>query len=112
MSIATPQQVRDLGTRAVNVCDLLLEGRSEKEIAVSLEISAHTVHAHIKRIYRTVGVNSQRQLAALVISRLQARIDEIEARASTPTLPDESDNRDEGRSNGNVIDETRITTNI
>lgn len=42
----------------------LLKGRSEKQIAADLEISRHTVHDHVKRIYATFGVNSRAELLA------------------------------------------------
>lgn len=45
-----------------SVLRLMLEGRKEKEIATELGKSEHTVHAHVKRVYRHFGVNSRSQL--------------------------------------------------
>lgn len=46
------------------VLQLLLTGLSEKEVAVQLNISYHTVHNHVKEIYRRMGVNSRPALLA------------------------------------------------
>ncbi len=50
------------------VLDLLLTGRAEKEVAARLEVSPHTVHNHVKEIYRKMGVNSRPELLALFVS--------------------------------------------
>ena len=44
---------------------LLLRGASEKEVAVALRISPHTVHTYVKAIYRVMGVNSRPELMSL-----------------------------------------------
>jgi DNA-binding CsgD family transcriptional regulator len=38
---------------------------TERQIAQSIHRSPHTVHVHVKNIYRKLGVNSRRQLQAL-----------------------------------------------
>ena len=45
---------------------LAAEGRSNKEIASELYVSAHTVGAHLSRAYRKLGVGSRRELAGRV----------------------------------------------
>jgi two-component system response regulator GlrR len=44
------------------VYDLLLEGFIEKEVAARLKISVHTVHDHVKAIYRTLSVSTRGEL--------------------------------------------------
>lgn len=51
-----------------NVLGLLLQGKSEIEIADSLGRARHTVHDHIKAIYRRLGVTTRVQLLLLFIS--------------------------------------------
>jgi len=46
------------------VCDLLIAGRSPKEIALTLNVSYDTVKTHRKNLYRKLGVNSFKQLYA------------------------------------------------
>jgi pSer/pThr/pTyr-binding forkhead associated (FHA) protein len=46
------------------VFDLLILGHSEKEVAVKLEISRHTVHSHVRKMYRLLGVRSRAELLA------------------------------------------------
>jgi DNA-binding CsgD family transcriptional regulator len=53
------------------VLDLLLDGNSEKEVAVRLEISRHTVHNHVKEIYKKMTVNSRPELLALFVAESQ-----------------------------------------
>jgi len=43
---------------------LLVEGKSEREIAETIGRSRHTVHDHTKRIYRAFGVHTRVELAA------------------------------------------------
>ena len=42
----------------------LLAGDSEKEIAVRLRLSPHTVHVYVKSLYRRFGVCSRGELFA------------------------------------------------
>jgi len=41
---------------------LLALGESEKEMAKELSLSHHTIHNHIKAIYKTLGIHSRAQL--------------------------------------------------
>lgn len=47
------------------VLDMLLTGRSEKQIAADMEISYHTVHQHVTTIFRKFGVKNRSGLMAL-----------------------------------------------
>ena len=46
----------------------LLAGHSEREIAARLGLSPHTVHAHVKAVYRQLKVSSRAQLLARHLS--------------------------------------------
>jgi DNA-binding NarL/FixJ family response regulator len=46
------------------VFELLRAGLQEKAIARRLSLSSHTVHSHIKKIYRCFGVHSRAELLA------------------------------------------------
>ena len=50
------------------VLKLLLQGISEKRAAVKLHLSYHTVHTHVKHIYKQLGVRSRAALMAPCIS--------------------------------------------
>jgi len=43
----------------------LLDGQTERQIGQAIHRSPHTVHVHVKNIYRKLGVNSRRQLQSL-----------------------------------------------
>lgn len=53
-----------LARRESEVLELLGQGKSEKEVANALKISTHTVHVHVKSIYRKLGVTSRGELLA------------------------------------------------
>jgi DNA-binding CsgD family transcriptional regulator len=56
------QKVETLRPRLRQVLLLLLAGASEKEMAVALDISPHTVHIHIKGVYRCFGSATRAEL--------------------------------------------------
>lgn len=49
------------------VVRLLVAGSSEKDVARLLDLSPHTVHAHVKEIYRIKRVHSRAELLALYL---------------------------------------------
>lgn len=51
------------------VYDLLMTGLIEKEIAARLGISSHTVHDHVKAIYRALSVSTRGELLARAITQ-------------------------------------------
>lgn len=53
-----------LSPRVGQVLDRLLVGDSEKQIAVRLCLSRHTVHEHVKALYQRCGVSSRAELLA------------------------------------------------
>ena len=48
---------------------LLLRGLSEKQIAASLNVSAHTVHSYVKSLYRRHHVGSRGELMSLWVNK-------------------------------------------
>ena len=59
----------------LNVLQLLLKGMAEKQVAESLFISQHTVHSHVKQIYRVLGVQSRAELMALYLSQMNKQFE-------------------------------------
>lgn len=58
-------ELRQLGlTRAeIRIARLVVQGRTNREIAHTLSISIHTVRHHVQHIHDKVGVRSRTQLA-------------------------------------------------
>jgi len=56
LKILTPAQRR--------VFELLVQGLIEKEVAAQLGISTHTVHDHVKAIYKTLSVSTRGELVS------------------------------------------------
>jgi DNA-binding CsgD family transcriptional regulator len=53
-----------LSPRMRQTLDRLLAGDSEKQIAIKLGVSPHTVHVYVKSLYRGFDVNSRGELLA------------------------------------------------
>jgi DNA-binding CsgD family transcriptional regulator len=62
-----------LTPREQELLGLLLTGASEKGMAAQLTISPHTVHDHVKRLYRKFGVTSRAELMARAADPLSAK---------------------------------------
>ncbi len=58
-----------LSPAQTKVFDLLVQGFLEREVAEQLEISPHTVHNHIRKIYEAFGVSSKVELLLKVMPR-------------------------------------------
>lgn len=56
-----------LSSREKEILELVLQGKSNKEIRDLLYISVHTVRNHVYNIYRKLGVKSRGQLVRLVM---------------------------------------------
>ena len=55
-------KISELTLRQRQVLMHLLEGIGEKQVAGRLGISVHTVHAHVREVYRTFDVHSLTEL--------------------------------------------------
>lgn len=54
-----------LAARDEQVLSALKAGLTERQVADALGLSPHTVHSHVKAVYRRVGVKSRAQLLSL-----------------------------------------------
>lgn len=67
-STPPPADATQLSEGQKRVLDMLLKGKSEKEAARLLHLSPHTVHNHVKEIYKRMRVNSRPELLALFVA--------------------------------------------
>jgi DNA-binding CsgD family transcriptional regulator len=58
-----------LSPRMRDTLQHLLAGDSEKEVALKLKLSPHTVHIHVKSIYKRFKVSSRGELMAKCLGR-------------------------------------------
>ncbi len=56
----------EITQREREVIEIMLDGKTDKEIAVHLNIAVNTVQAHLKRIYRKTGTSGRFALSSLV----------------------------------------------
>jgi len=59
--------VGQLTRRDIEIAKLVRDGLSNKEIAAHLRITVNTVAAHLKRMYRLLGVTSRATLAVQTV---------------------------------------------
>lgn len=71
--------------RETEVVRYIFEGLKESAIAYHLGISAHTVHTHIERIYRKIGVGSRCGLLTRVFAAYLS-IEHNHTPATTPQV--------------------------
>jgi len=81
------EQPIEFSEREKQVVEHLMQGKSNKEIALALGVSLRTVEFHLSRIYRKLGVTSRTE-AALQLSRGQLR-ESTEADLRQATVPAE-----------------------
>src|SRR5205814_1002417 len=62
------ERVTALPARVRPVLQRLLAGDAEKQAALALSLSPHTVHEYVKVLYRTFNVNSRGELLAQFVS--------------------------------------------
>ncbi len=65
-----------ISKREREIMELILEGKTNKEIEGQLFISFNTVKNHIYNLYQKLGVNSRSQLMHLVLKSREYRIEE------------------------------------
>jgi DNA-binding CsgD family transcriptional regulator len=54
----------NLAPRLRQTLELLVAGDSERQVALKLKISQHTVHVYVKQLYKRFGVSSRGELLA------------------------------------------------
>jgi DNA-binding CsgD family transcriptional regulator len=55
-------QFEELSVRQKQVFDLIISGKSNKEIMNELSIELSTLKTHINKLYKTLGIDSRKQL--------------------------------------------------
>lgn len=58
-----------LSPRELEIVKFIFDDKSEEGIAFGLDISRHTVHSYLSRLYRKIGVNSRPQLLVHVFGQ-------------------------------------------
>ncbi|HEV3021549.1 MAG TPA: FHA domain-containing protein [Pirellulales bacterium] len=75
-SAATNRALAALSDAQRRVLDLTLDGLAEKQIAKRLSVSQHTVHNHLREIYRAFDVHSRLELVVRLRPGAAQKIDD------------------------------------
>lgn len=72
--IIVPKRLEDILTnREQTVLNGIIEGKTNEQIGIELELSYHTVSSYIKDIRRKTGVKSKAELVGLAMKQLVSR---------------------------------------
>lgn len=74
--LAHRRKQENLSSRELDVLELLVAGRSNKEIVTDLQLSISTVKHHLERIFVKLGVSDRTQAATAAVQRGLIRLDE------------------------------------
>ena len=69
-ALSGPDPIERLTPRELEIAVLIASGCCNKTIARRLEISCHTVGAHVARIFAKLGVHKRTELSARIAQRL------------------------------------------
>ena len=86
-------KMNKLSKREIEISELLLQGMSNKQIALNLGISDHTVEFHLKNIYEKLQVSS-RTGAILTLGKSTGTFGEKPGKSIVDSGVEKSDNRD------------------
>jgi DNA-binding NarL/FixJ family response regulator len=81
-TILTDPEGNRLPPRQQQVMDGLIRGLTERQLALRLGISRHTVHDYVKSIYARFGVCSRAELLSVLIQSLQQALERSGVHAS------------------------------
>ena len=63
-----------LSARQAQIVRLVLQGRSDRQIAQDLDISLPTVRTHMRRLFAKFSLNDRLELTLLVLASLRGRV--------------------------------------
>ncbi|WP_425495301.1 response regulator transcription factor [Paenibacillus tengchongensis] len=69
-AMKSPKEEWGISPREEEVLELIVQGKTNKEIAAALFISEHTVKNHLSRIFHKMNVTDRSQIIALVYKRI------------------------------------------
>lgn len=67
--VSSPDWEEALTSRELDVLRLFTRGSTYDEIAQSMGVSRHTVHSHVRNVYRKLHVNSRKQALRQALAR-------------------------------------------
>jgi DNA-binding CsgD family transcriptional regulator len=71
---ARTQQELGLSPRQAEIVKLVLQGKSDRQIALDLHISLATVRTHLRRLFGKFNLGDRLELTLLVLASLRGRV--------------------------------------
>lgn len=62
-----------LSSRELDILRGVFDGKTERDIALLLQVSPHTVHTYVERLYKKLGVDRRDMLILAVMSHFMKR---------------------------------------
>jgi DNA-binding CsgD family transcriptional regulator len=106
------EQVNRLSEREKEVVKLLLQGKSNKQIALRLGISGRTVEFHLTNVYAKLHVSSRIELILELGNTPGGRIARLLGDSTVASLGENAENRDEHDSQSNRATSFRDAVSI
>lgn len=66
--VGTPPPFDKLSRREAEILSLLVEGRTNKEIAIALDLQEITIKVHLRNVYRKIGAANRAQAVRIAMS--------------------------------------------
>ena len=102
------KQINKLSRRELEVIHLLLQGKSNKLIALALDISDRTVEFHLKNVYEKLQVRSRMELVLKLGNTTGEAISEKLGRSTVALSRGKVENRDSRQSKTNQATSHKI----
>ncbi len=100
-------QVNQLSEREKEVVRLVLQGKSNKQIAMTLGISSRTVEFHLKNVYAKLQVSSRIELILKLVNTTGGPLDEMLGKSTVEKLGENIENRNKHGSQMNWVSSFR-----
>jgi DNA-binding CsgD family transcriptional regulator len=91
VSLTRPSpQPRPLSPRAQDCLKLVLEGKSDKEIAARLELTVGTAKVYVSNMYKALGVHTRYEILGARIKELENELAEARSRPGFSSLVEDN----------------------
>jgi DNA-binding CsgD family transcriptional regulator len=84
-SLLIPEDIERLTERERSFMELLAQGKSTKQIAMELDVSVNTVHAHIRNVKTKLALSSTKEVASYAARFFHQKNEDLKVQKNHPT---------------------------